>query len=86
VAAVVKENLELDAMIRDVWQTAGAPSQWLTSTEARDAKRQQRMEQEGMQRQLAMIEQAASAAGKGAPLLKAVQDGAQQMMPQEAAA
>ena len=86
VAAVVKENLDLDAMVRDVWQTAGAPSQWLTSTEGRDAKRQQRMEQQRMQQQLAMIEQAASAAGKGAPLLKAVQDGAAQMMPQEVAA
>jgi hypothetical protein len=85
-ASKVEENLDEDTMIRDVWQTAGAPSQWLASAEGRDAKRQQRMEQEAAQRQLSMIEQAASAAGKGAPLLKAVQEGAQQMMPQEAAA
>jgi hypothetical protein len=86
VNAIVKENLDLDEVVRDVYATAGAPSQWMRSTEVRDAKRQQRQEQEQQQRELAMVEQAASAAGKGAPLLKAVQEGAQMMQPEEAAA
>ena len=81
-ARKVEENLEEDEMIRDVWQTAGAPSQWLKSAEARDAARAQRQEQERMQQQVNMAEQVATAAGKGAPMLKAVQDGAAQMQAQ----
>lgn len=77
IAAKVKENLEIDELTRDVWQTAGAPSKWLTSTEQRDALRQQRLEQEQQQRMLAMVAQGAEAAGKGAPALKAVHDAAQ---------
>jgi hypothetical protein len=84
--AIFKENLEPDIMIRDVLQTAGAPSQWLKSVEARDAARQARLKQQEVERTMAMIEQGATAAGKGAPLLKVLQGGAAQQQPQEAEA
>ncbi len=77
---IFKENVDLDAMFRDVLLTAGSPSQWLLSTEQRDQTRQVRKQAEATQQQMAMMEQMAGAAGKGAPMLKALRE----MVPQQA--
>jgi len=84
--AILKENVNMDAMMRDVFQTAGAPSQWLADTRERDAKRKQRMEQQAAQQQLAQVEQMAGAAGKASPALKLLMGGAQGEPAQEGAA
>lgn len=70
VANRLKENLDIDALIRDVFQTAGAPSKWLTSTEQRDRQREARLQAQKIQQGLAAVEQMAGAGGKAAPLLK----------------
>lgn len=86
VMAKTKENLDLDAMIRDVFLTSGAPSEWLTDTEQRDQVRAQRMQKEAVMQALAAAQQAADAAGKAAPMLKTLSESAAQQQPQEAAA
>lgn len=76
--AVFKENVQLDVVIRDLLQTGGAPSTWLSDTRERDAKRAKRMEQQQIQTALAQAEQVAGAAGSAAPALKMLTEGAQQ--------
>lgn len=77
IAAQVKENLNMDAVIRDVFLTAGAPSQWMADTRERDAKRAKRLEQQATASALAQADQVAGAAGSAAPALELLMGGAQ---------
>ena len=81
--AAFKENVNIDAAIRDIMLTAGAPSQWLADTRERDAKRKQRMQEQATQQALAQVEQVAGAAGAASPALKLLMGGAAEGQPAE---
>lgn len=63
----IMDNFDGDAIARSTPLAGGFPTQWLVPTEARDAKRQARAQQQEMEQTVTMAEQAAGAAGKLAP-------------------
>jgi len=76
----VLDVFDFDEAVRDMALTAGLPSKWMRSVEQLAQLRQTRAEATQQQTMLNQAEQAASAAGKAAPMLKTVHEAASGMM------
>lgn len=70
----IMDNLDFDAVARDLADVAGLPADYLRDEDARDALRQQRAAKQEAQEKMAMAEQAAKMGGDLAPMLQVAQN------------
>ena len=85
-AATLADNYDWDAEARHVAEVVGYPSDLVHDEDAVTRLREQRAQAQAQAAKLQMIAVAAEAAGKAAPMVKAVSDARAQQQPQEAAA